>query len=445
MSHSCILLLRAAGARDEEALNPCETLSQAGLRSSDTLWVRLRPPGACASRPLSLGATPHASRAHPLPVTAVAVAAAAAPALNEAFGALALDAHVADSWAALAHGRVVYDPARSTLALPSGCTWFGKQDAGSTLYVRDCYEPLSGRVLFARNKRCVLLGTPGVGKTMFGLFFLWRVLQGRAEPGGAIVYQSFDGLCIVLHAALPPAVFQPTYAYVTQLLLRSDTLYLVDGRVPLAAQCATLLITSPKRAVWAKWTTQHHAERLVAPAFTLPELLRCRAACYPQLPEARVRALHARWGGSARFVLAQSSEEEQRVLAAELAVSLRACDLATVFEVIRMADCGDDETPHWLVHMLAVDAQFVDYTLGFASEYMAARVLCALASRADAAVRRFIAAAAPAAHMSSLRGHLFEGVALAALAAGARAPSAAAHHRARNASCLRSCWCCGGG
>lgn len=361
------------------------------------------------------------TRCSRLPVTAVAVAAAAAPALSEALGALALDAHVADSWAALAHGRLVHDPARSTLALPSGCTWFGNQDAGSTLYVRDCYEPLAGRVLNAPNKRCVLLGTPGVGKTMFGLFFLWRVLRGRAAPGGAIVYQSFDGLCIVLHAALPPAVFQPTHAHVTQLLLRSDTFYLVDGRVPLAAQCATLLITSPKRAVWAKWKTQHHAARLVAPAFTLPELLRCRAACYPQLPEARVRALHARWGGSARFVLAQSSEEEQRVLAAELAASLRTCDLATVFEIIRMADCGDDETPHRLVHMLAVDAQFVDYTLGFASEYMAARVLCALVSRADAAVRRFIAAAAPAAHMSSLRGHLFEGVALAALAAGARA------------------------
>lgn len=70
--------------------------------------------------------------------------------------------------------------------------------------------------------------------------------------------------------------------------------------------------------------------------------------------------------------------------------------------------------------MLAVDTAFVDFTLGFASNYMADRVMCALVSRAVAAVRRFIAAAAPAAHMAALRGHRFEGVALAALAAGAR-------------------------
>ena len=431
-SHWCILLLRAADARDEAALNPRLTLREVGLRSGDTLWVKLRPPGACTScararvRRLTR-VLPTCLARLPVAVTPVAAVAAAAPALSEALGALSLGKSVADSWAAFVQGRLTHDTSRSTLALPSGCTWFGDCSIGSTLYVRRCYEPLARRVLSARNKRCVVLGTPGVGKTMFGLFFIWRLLRDRAASagggggGGVVVYQSFDGLCTVLHIAQPPAVYQPTSAHVAQLLLRSDTFYVVDGRAPEAAQCPTLLITPPKRAVWAKWMTQHHAARLVAPAFTLQELLECRAACYPDVSEARARALHARWGGSARFVLAQSSEEEQRVLTAELAALLRACDLTTVFETIRMADSGADEVPHRVVHMLAVDDAFVDFTLGFASDYMADRVVCALVSRAAAAVRRFIAVAAPAAHMSALRGHLFEGVALAALAAGARA------------------------
>lgn len=205
-----------------------------------------------------------------------------------------------------------------------------------------------------------------------------------------------------------------------QLLLKHDTFYVVDGRAPLAALCRTLLITSPKRAVWAKWLTQHHAARLVAPVFTLRELLECRAACYPGVSEARVHALHARWGGSARFVLAQSNEQEQRVLTSELRASLRSSDLSSAFDAIRLADTGLDEVPHRMVHMLAVDDAFVDYTLGFASDYMVDRVLCALVSRAAAAVRQFIAAAAPSPYMAALRGHLFEGVALAALASGTR-------------------------
>jgi hypothetical protein len=186
---------------------------------------------------------------------------------------------------------VVHDEARCTLAMPPGCTWpcdDGNEEHMQTLYVRPCYRALAERVRLACCGRAVLLGSPGVGKTCFGRYLLWRLLRERAAAGadsGAVVYHSRDGRCAVLHAARPALLFRPGSTHVAHLLMRANTFYLVDARVPEAARCPTLLILSPvDRAVWAKWETQHNATRLLAPVFSPCELLACRAACLAAAP-----------------------------------------------------------------------------------------------------------------------------------------------------------------
>ena len=274
------------------------------------------------------------------------------------------------------------------------------------MYVRSCYPLLYQRL--AGQHCAVLLGTPGIGKTMFGLYLLWRRLREREAPSGGhgpVVYQSAEGLCVVLHEGRPHMYAQGAFA-VTELLLRDDTYYVVDGRTPEQATCAALLITSPKRAVWGKWVTQHSAALHYAPVFSLPELLVCRACCYQRIPEARVLALFDRWGGSARFVLDQCDEQHQERLTCELTASLRTCDLVAAFNAICAADCGVDDVRHCIAHMMDVSAGFTSFTLEFASNYMRDRVLIELAVRGSAAVRQFIHAAQPEPYLAALRGHL---------------------------------------
>jgi hypothetical protein len=337
--------------------------------------------------------------------------------LRSSLGALTLGSDTALSrfWSAL--GSAEFDEQHATLTLPAGCTWLGDSRHGRTMYVRRCYPLLFQQL--CTQRRAVLLGTPGIGKTMFGLYLLWRRLRERGAPSGrgSVVYQSAEGLCAVLHEGTACMYAQGAHA-VTELLLRDDTYYVVDGRRPEQAMCDTLLITSPKRSVWGKWVTQHSAALHYAPVFSRPELLACRACCYQSVSEARVLALYDRWGGSARFVLDQCSEQQQAQLTCELTACLRASNLVTAFSAICAADCGVDDVPHRIVHMMDVSASFTSFTLGFASNYMRDRVLLELAARDAAAVRQFIQAAQPEAYLAALRGHLFEGVALSALAAG---------------------------
>ena len=284
--------------------------------------------------------------------------------------------------------------------------------------MRSCYPLLFEHIM--RQHRSVLLGTPGIGKTMFGLYFLWRLQRERAALGGCVVYQSAEGMCSVLDA--DGARLYPQGAhFILALLLRNDTYYLVDGRTPEHATCRTLLITSPKRAVWGKWVMQNSAALHYAPVFSLAELLACRACCYEGVPETRVLALFDRWGGSARFVLDQSNEQQQQRLTCELSASLRTCDLVSAFSAICAADCGMDDVPHRVVHMMDVSSSFTSFTLGFASNYMRDRVLVELSARGTASVRQFIHAAQPEPYLAALRGHLFEGVSLSALATGTSA------------------------
>lgn len=326
-------------------------------------------------------------------------------------------------WRALAEGALVLDEAHSTLSLPPGVRWFGDQGAAGKLYVRRCYSPIADAILASdafASGRTVLMGTPGVGKTMFGLYFLWRLLA-RLPAGHCVVYQSFDGMCAVLRAGSPVTLLQRGSDPLAAVLLQHTTFYVVDGRQPEAARCRTLLITSPRRAVWYEWTKQTLARRLYMPVFSLSELLACRAECHSAVSEATVRALFARWGGSARFTLALTAAAEQAQLAGELSASLRSIELAAVLDALRRGDTGADEVPHRLVHMLQVGPAYNVFHLGFASQYMADRALLSLTARATDAVRCFVRAAQPELHTAALRGHLFEGITLSALALGGRA------------------------
>ncbi|KJE97939.1 hypothetical protein CAOG_008005 [Capsaspora owczarzaki ATCC 30864] len=76
------------------------------------------------------------------------------------------------------------------LTLPEGVFWLGRPDLGSDLMVRDCYSGLFDEITapkFATQLRWVVTGNPGIGKTFFSGYFIYRLLQ--QNPQLTIVYE----------------------------------------------------------------------------------------------------------------------------------------------------------------------------------------------------------------------------------------------------------------
>jgi hypothetical protein len=91
--------------------------------------------------------------------------------------------------------NAVYDEPSSSLTLPDDVTFFGQPEGGRTMLMRPCYTHLQAllremRSRRGRGARSVILGTPGTGKTLYGIALLYEaILEGRI-----VVYQQQTGL-----------------------------------------------------------------------------------------------------------------------------------------------------------------------------------------------------------------------------------------------------------
>jgi Ni2+-binding GTPase involved in maturation of urease and hydrogenase len=96
----------------------------------------------------------------------------------------------------------------------------GRNDGGSKLFVRACYEPLAKLLMEARRsyKNVVITGTPGIGKTAFRNFFVFYLAQSTKTAGITFI--------IVLHGTPDE---------------RSDScsVLTVSGGIPLALRVAS--------------------------------------------------------------------------------------------------------------------------------------------------------------------------------------------------------------
>jgi hypothetical protein len=308
------------------------------------------------------------------------------------------------------------DSARSMLTLPEHSPWLGDSKFSFPMFMRPCYSTLNALVSAA--DRTVVLGTPGTGKTMFGLQVAWKhLVSSSSQP---LVYHGQNGPLVLVVSGRAQIVKYKDVADV--MLTRSTgTFYIVDACVPLAAVCKTLLIASPKKEIWSKWQRQYGAQVAYMPVPDINELETCRSACYPAVPVSRLLILHEKWGGSFRLTLDHADTKCQAVAAAQLDSDLSAKDLSKMLEVVAAGDSsgpqGVEDVSHYVIHMLATP-DCSSFSLGFASPYMCSRALMISVHREKEKVVAFIQASDSVTMLSALRGQLYERFAIAALRTG---------------------------
>lgn len=176
------------------------------------------------------------------------------------------------------------------------------------LFVRSCYIEFADLIERSPSIRgeFIVTGTPGVGKSFFGVYMLVKLFKEGAKT---IHYQSLYGdYTFSMNGDQLKAreVFYDSPSF-NRLLKESSvgTWYIVDRKKPQFAKVVnTLLITSPNRSVWISF------ESSVALIWTLDELQQCRSLMYYNEVLEEVEEW-LKWGGSSRLGLCSARKEYQ--------------------------------------------------------------------------------------------------------------------------------------
>jgi len=168
------------------------------------------------------------------------------------------------------------------IELPVGAPFVaGGKNYGSKLLVRPVYATVFdewwGRARDDETRGEILIGTPGIGKSTFLLYALFRLSKMIGDGVERVVYQYtlFEGDTVVCHPTLKEKVLGE--------IGNSDTVYLVDGSKKgdvNSSEGPFFVASSPNKEVWKRVVKDEHTQPRCAPVCTLGEMLAIRELCF---------------------------------------------------------------------------------------------------------------------------------------------------------------------
>ena len=174
-------------------------------------------------------------------------------------------------------------------------------------YVRKCYRDVFELLLKnIKMKSFAISGTPGIGKSVFFVYILFRLMKDFSEKSlslkpNRIVYQMTNSYRY--YDLQQRTVSLTTKLEAEVLVLKADTFYIIDGRtVPMPSSCITLFISSPRSEHYKDFVKEKMAKEWYFPVWTLEELKSCQIRCYPDLTIVLLTERYRVCGGVARFV-----------------------------------------------------------------------------------------------------------------------------------------------
>jgi hypothetical protein len=185
--------------------------------------------------------------------------------------------------------------------LPEGITFLGENTHGSILYYRRAYARLQFEIT---GKMCTIItGTPGIGKTLFGLALVCEASMRTDGPRTNVVYHSVPrdsavestyfifvndrGFKVKQRRVVQSPIVDEA---IFQLLQDPGTLFIVDGGfqegyIGDALRCTTIQIISPDRKRLHGFEKEGQVKRFLMPLWEDEEMFACRTYCYPHIEE----------------------------------------------------------------------------------------------------------------------------------------------------------------
>ncbi|KAJ3148403.1 hypothetical protein HDU89_004734 [Geranomyces variabilis] len=255
------------------------------------------------------------------------------------------------------------------LKCPDGVRFGGYENGHKQLFVRKAYSDLwrliSGRCrLDQQYPRCLVTGTPGIGKSVLLYFLAYRIRQN--EPNAVVILQTDPETCFRVEGRRVEEGFTQSFK---KDLREVKTWYLVDSCRPAENMSArTVMVSSPNHEISRRFL-KDGAHRFWMPVWS----------------EAEVRTAAAQPG---RLLASDITLETALERFSQWAVQP---DLYCLYESGKGREVSD-----MLVHMIVDtdgDYAYRNYYYRFASDYICQRVASTFASRSHKAVESLIKAA----------------------------------------------------
>ena len=302
-----------------------------------------------------------------------------------------------------------------TLELPKGEIW--PAVSHSKLFVRAVYRKYYDKFInghrSSEDNKTIVCGTPGIGKSAAGMYFLHRALH----EGKTVIYRALHQEVCTIYDQFSQTRIPFDSPRPSELLENPTTLLITDG-VPPPSQCgcAVVLITSPKHNVWYPFSKDPNCKQHFFPLPTLAEMKLMREHCFPKVSEDEMLEGIRLFGVNPRavfnkFAQKKWSESDLRTLVeTEVRVEL-------LVAAQRMDSTGKDDPSHRLIFIRATD-DFRDGGREFASDFVLELVYEKLVRDENDKFQAWLQHAGAAPEASEIRGRLFERVSIHIIARG---------------------------
>ena len=279
------------------------------------------------------------------------------------------------------------------------------------LYIRKGYEDLftiicknlEEKDIEKRLTGMAITGTPGIGKSMFLFYILWR-LANMETTKAVIIHRQFErGGIYVFQSSGCWETFN--YSDVAGLLKDDSTYtwYLTDALEPPPARvkAVTILVSSPARKYYSTFLPLS----LVAPLYYLPiwslEELQLVAPLYSRSPKI-VEKRFARIGGIPRYVL-----EKNANLKEDIKNSFTRHKHENFRRLTFDGLVNNEDISNLIVHF-EVAASYSSFTMRFASKYVAGIAFKFYLFYQREELERLLLSGGSSPFFGSFRGELFE-------------------------------------
>lgn len=222
------------------------------------------------------------------------------------------------------------------------------------IFVRNCYKEVFDLLLDSisnNRKNFCISGTPGIGKSLFFIYILHRLLTDSVWKPKRIVYHCETS--IYVYDLDEKIVSEFTDTDIKSNLVRvEDSLYVVDGSKTsyIRSTCVTIFISSPRSEFYKTYKTQSHAIEWCLPTWSTEEIRDCKDLCYPDLSDASFNTRFEIYGGVARYVFYDLGETVPKKM--ENALN----DIDAVKNVRHVGQSTDIfPASHTLMHMIVGD------------------------------------------------------------------------------------------
>ena len=277
----------------------------------------------------------------------------------------------------------------------------------SFLLVRECYEHLIALMEEGWNgniAQFVILGTPGIGKTMFAIYIL-VVLVARGET---VVWELRDRRFLVSNDRVAHGL--RSCRDFRDVLCKKDVYYLVDTQdlesEPDECFGKIAIFCSPNPVRYKNAKKRVATRTVYAPMWSVDELTFCRPLLFPELSDDLFDRAYLQFGGVPRFVIRDAAAIGHRVLAEMEKAFGRQENIKMLLECVGETDVPDDKTSYKLVHLVAAE-DYLSCHLEFASSYVKDKLLSRYEDTVTSSLRAFVGSSRDPTEAQS-RGEIFE-------------------------------------